>query len=330
MSAETTAPSMTVRLPKAVQNQVDNLNRIEAELKEKFAEKTPSGNQVVQPQVTSPEPVKAAEAPVQPQTETKTEEHKDARYWEHRFKTLQGMSEAEKTRLKNHISGLESRLVELEDTVKRVKSQPSNSPVDLTKYLSQEEIDTYGADVIKAVVKAAKAAADEESGQKMKDELNRQLNPIKEKLNATEVELQTRLEDQFWDELNKKFPKWIEVNENPKWLEWLAQRDPLSGVHRQDLLNSAQKNKDSDRVVAMFTAFTQSSPAPQPVTNKQQQVVPDPVAAPSTLAPSVDARPMTGAEIKKFYSDVAMGKYRFRPQEKEAIEKRINAMMRKG
>jgi len=329
MSAVTTAPEiLAVKLPRAVQNQVDKAKEIEAKLKEKFNEPTPTGVQTVAPAVENKEVAKVVQPTVTPEVKDET---KDAKYWEHRFKTLQGMSEAEKIKLKNHISGLESRLADMEETIKSLKTpQAPSAPVDLTKYLSQEEIDAYGADVIKAVVKTAKAAALDEATSRNREDLRREVEPLKQKLNAAEEDLRKRAENQFWIDLDKNFPNWLAVNEDPKWREWLSQRDPITGAFRQQLLDAAQDALDVNRVVAMFTAFTQSSPAPQPEIVRQAQVVPEPVAPAPDVNASASIPFVTRAEIKKFFQEKAIGKYKFRPQEAEAMEKRINAAIKAG
>lgn len=333
MSAVTPAPEApAVKLPKAVQNQMEKVRQMEASLKEEFNKKTPTGAQVVEPNPVVENP-KAVVQAVQPTVtpEVKVEDAKDSKYWEHRFKTLQGMAEAEKMKLKNHISGLESRLADMEETLKSLKAKPSDSaPVDLTKYLSQEEIDSYGADVIKAVVKTAKTAANEETTNRYREELKREVEPLKQKLNLAEEDIRRRTENQFWTDLDKNYPNWLAVNEDPKWREWLSHRDPITGHGRQELLDAAQNALDVNRVVAMFTAFTQSSPAPQLVASKESQVVPEPIATPINMNAQDNAPFVTRADIKKFYNEKAIGKYRFRPQEAEAMEKRINAAIKAG
>lgn len=327
--SEATA-SMSVKLPSAVQRQLDNVKVIEDKMKENFNAPSPNGSQTVtnEPAQT----VTPAVTPVATVEPTKVvDETKDARYWEHRFKTLEGMAKAEQMRLKTVNANLESRITELEEIVKNTKSQSTpTSDIDLKRYLSQEEIDAYGPDVMKAVVKATKAVVGEESDRRFKEELKRQIDPLKNKLLNAEAQIVSKAQDQFWSDLDRLCPNWLTINENVKFREWLSERDPLSGMFRQELLNHAQESLDVGRVVALFTAFEKSSPAPQPVVNKNTQVVPDPVATPSSVTSSNEVPFVTRQQIKQFYSDKAMGRYRSRPLEAEQMQKKIDAAIKAG
>lgn len=335
----------SVKLPKAVQMQVKRADDLEAlqktnlekskELKdavtESFNQSSPSGAQIapVQAEQTpSQEPAPQAQPVVAAPAAPEVKPTKDASYWEHRFKTAQGMYDAEKTRQKTIITSLESRLSELETKLRDTEKQVPIT-IDLKKYLTEEQIEHYGKESLEAVVKTAKQAAEEVSDRRVSEELNRQVAPLKSKLEETEQELKRNLENKFWENLNERVPNWVEVNASPEWRQWLGQRDPFSGLARQVLLESAQTSFDSERVVAMFSAFLQSAPAPQP--SQQSRVVPDPISQTSIVAGAMpDVVRVSRQEIKKFYSDCAIGKYRTRPQEREAFEKRIRAAQASG
>lgn len=356
MSTENTAGAVTagvqrldtssVKLPKAVRDQLAKAEDIKKAMQERFADKhTNTGSQSAENAVvetkTTPSP-KVDEAPKEvvktdpivqtvgdPSTLNTSESQKDAKYWEHRFKTLQGMSQAETTRLKSHNAALETRLKELEGKFKTIEKEVPRPIPDVKKYLSAEEIDTYGRDVMQAVVKTSSQAADEAAERRVNEVVSSKIDPIRQKLEAAEQELKVQNENKFWDDINTKIPNWPTINEDARFHEWLKAIDPFTGYPRQALLKGAEEALDSKRVVAMFSAFLQTTPAPQPVSNK---VVPDPVAAPvnvNTQAPS-DVFPMTAANIKKFYSDKAVGRYRTRPQEAEKIQKAIDAAYRAG
>ena len=347
MSADNTAAVPSVKLPKAVQMQVEQANirmkeqsdRLKEEVEARFKEETPTGTQTLsQPQTepeTTPEPVVA---PVVTTPEVKSKEE-DPKYWEHRFKTSQGMFEAEKTRLKSEIDnlrtkqgGFETRFRELEDKLRAAERQAPKE-IDLKKYLTEEQIDTYGPEVLKSVAKIASNAAEETLERRLKEEIDRHVRPVQEELNTVKSGRDEERESRFWDNIDAKIPDWVIINDKPEFRQWLDQRDPFSGFRRQDLLTQAQKVFDSERIVAMFEAFKQSSPAPKTpdVVSTQHRVVPDPVGQTVVVTANIpeDAF-VTRAQISRFYDDCKLGRYRNRPQEKDAMEKKIREAVTLG
>lgn len=346
MSATNTPAVPSAKLPKAVRMQAENANRILKEQVEKsFEANTPNGSQTVPtqdaPQTTPNVTTQTTPAPAQPpvvEEPKNVEPEKDAKYWEHRFKTSQGMYEADKARLrqensslKAEVSGLESRFKELEEKFKAVERQ-TPTKIDLKKYLTEEQIDTYGPDVLQAVLRTATQAAEEASERRIREEIDRHVGPVKQKLDHAEKESQNRREADFWDALEEKMPDWAIINDNPKFHEWLAQKDPFSGMTRQDLLSRSQMAFDPDRVVAMFAAFKQSSPAPRnPTAETQHRVVPDPVGQTAIVTSNTpDTKTYTRAFVARFYNDCALGRYKSRPQEREALDRDIRKAMAEG
>lgn len=340
MSNQTTQAKPEVKLPKAVMAQRDRADELlKAEMDRKLKEKeTP---QSAQSDVTAePKPVSTPEATA-PATPAPAEPEKDAKYWEHRFKTSQGMFEAEKTRLrtenanlKERQSGFEAQLRELTDRVRAAERQAPKD-VDLGKYLNKEQIETYGPEVLQSVVKVATLAAEEASERRVQEELDRQINPVKAELDEARNNVIAAKEEAFWGNLEKSLPNWALINDDPAFREWLNGRDPFSGFRRQDILTQAQKALDSNRVVAVFEAFTNGSSAPKTVqapVSQAPRIVPEPVATTPTIPQvSVNNAPaVSRAEISEHYKRAAIGWYKYRPQEKEAMEKKIRAAQLAG
>jgi hypothetical protein len=55
--------------------------------------------------------------------------------------------------------------------------------------------------------------------------------------------------------LDREVPRWREINADPRWLQWLAQRHELSGQPRQRLLDDATAQGDARRIIALFHGF---------------------------------------------------------------------------
>jgi hypothetical protein len=57
-------------------------------------------------------------------------------------------------------------------------------------------------------------------------------------------------------------PQWAEINQDPRWLAWLSQNEPLNGIPRQRLLNDAVASGDAQRVVNFFRGFLREAAQP--------------------------------------------------------------------
>jgi hypothetical protein len=55
--------------------------------------------------------------------------------------------------------------------------------------------------------------------------------------------------------LERAVPNWREVNNDPRFIEWLDNPDPLSGRTRQQLLNEATARGDARRIIAFLKGF---------------------------------------------------------------------------
>lgn len=332
-----------VKLPKAVQLQMENVRRLEsakaeevkAAVKERFETDTPSGSHLTEtPEVETQnlEPVKTeVKLEVKPEPIVNSEPSRDAQYWEHRFKTNQGIHEAEKTRFKSTITTLENKLNDLEKRFSELGKV--SREVDVTKYVNADELETYGKDMLTTVARTAHKIAGDETDHRIQEAVSREITPLRNKLEDTEARLAQTQQDKFWDHLNTAVNSWPSINNNPKFHEWLGGADPFTGYSRQQLLTSAEQALDSNRVVAIFNAFLQTIPASNKPTTQEieKRVVPDPIgqtAQATNTQPEIAS--ITRPEISKFYKEKAIGRWKNRPQEAEQMEKRIKAAIASG
>lgn len=341
MSAENTPAVPSVKLPKAIMLQKQRVEEIEKQqvqeqMQAKLEEHTPSGNQTPTPEV-QPTPVITPEVKVEAQVLPVEDKENTADYWRHRFQTSRGMFEAEKTRLKAEnadlraeVAGVKDQLKEMDERVKAISRQAPTT-IDINKYLSKDEIEAYGPDLMTAALRVAKQMAEETSERITDQEVDRRLGPVQQKLEKTERELQVKRDVAFWETLEQRVPDWVLINDDPKFHEWLSEKDPFTGFQRQNLLVQAQLAFDAVRVVAMFTAFKQSSPAPSITQTEQVRVVPDPVGQTAIVTQALpDVPSVTTEQIRRFYDECKLGRYKYRPQEKEAMERKIQAAARAG
>jgi hypothetical protein len=133
----------------------------------------------------------------------------------------------------------------------------------------------------------------------------------------------------FFSTLDAKHSDWRVVNDDPAFLAWMGETDPLYGRTRQEILDEAQNELDANRVSAFFTAFkadVQSRAAPR-TEALNDQVVPSSTTS-SAPAPDAGKKIWTPGLITKFYDDVRRGRYK--AEEAERIERDIDAAPREG
>jgi hypothetical protein len=275
---------MTAELPKQVQAQLEEAERIQKELAQ------PTGQEPDPAQAPVVEPEPAPEPPPQP-APAQVEPAQDAVYWQNRFKTLEGMYRAETSTLKSQVQQLSS-------AVEQVRQQQPPAPKEQPLVTSQDD-DKFGSDlldVMRRVVREENRALDKRL--QFAEDYVRKLVPQVERVGRVEAEVAQTREERFWGELNLAVPDWEKVNADAKWHAWLAEYDPIAGRTRQESLNEGQTKLDSRRVIALFKLFKDGpGKTPEP-RNKQpelaRQVAP---SRTSTVAvpPSQD-RTYTGAE----------------------------------
>lgn len=197
---------------------------------------------------------------------------------------------------------------------------PAPAPAPAPSLVSDKDREEYGDDLIGLI------------GRVLQQTLGTSLSDATSKLAAFEGRLQ-RLEGgvqtvrqqtaeqryaAFEDELGRILPEWNQINEEPALLDWLENRDTLSGKKYGELLASAHEAMDAARVASIFRLYKTGTPAsaqpsagPQPEAPAQPAPHIDPMtlAAPDTspAAPAPTAPPAgkvwTQAEVDKLYDD---------------------------
>lgn len=125
--------------------------------------------------------------------------------------------------------------------------------------------------------------------------------------------------------LTSKCANWNAINKNPEFIGWLTGKDRYARKTRGMLLSEAYNAGDIETVANIMTDFEDFH------IKKADETPPDDVAPTTTpgrvSAPGTDANKgeaVTRAFVAKFYSDVALGKYKGREKDMAAIEAKIN------
>jgi hypothetical protein len=262
-----------------------------------------------------------------------------------KWRTLQGMYNAEVPRLHANNRELQSRVSQMEQLLSSLSSQPTQAPVHAQApvLVSDKEKEEYGEslDVMRKVSREelvpliGKLAAMENAVQQIAASLNTSIVPQMQRVTQQQA---LSAEDRFWNQLTQAVPNWQQVNNDVEFQNWLLEVDPITGTSRQLYLEQAQANLDVNRVAAFFSTFSQATGKYRPTANAQsnrsaseleRQVAPG--RGRGTSAPTGQgSRQYSPEDIKTFFNDVRQGKYKGRETERDRIERDIFAAQRDG
>lgn len=329
-------------LPAQVRKQSEAVQQLYAEM-EGEATPIPVANEPVAPQSEThvepkPAPVKTAPA-VTADSEDKTLLQK--------YRTLQGMYNAEIPRLHSQLRDRDADLQDMQNRVAQLEnllsSAQSEQPASTSKtsYVTDADRAEYG-DAIEVMRRAAReeaAAVYEPRIAQLSDALA-QIQGFVPRVEHVERANQAASVNTFWSNLTEFVPNWQQVNDSKEFKEWLMEVDPVTGRARQVFLKEAQDNLDAPRVAEFFELWAQISgsnapianPTPQPrarPTQLERQVAPgkSKASAPASNQPKVYSRQN---DIASFYKAVRQGKYIGREAEKAALEADIVLASQEG
>jgi len=151
----------------------------------------------------------------------------------------------------------------------------------------------------------------------------------------------SRLDRLVTDENGK--PCWKPINDDPEFTKYLKNKK-YRGVSDFELLRNAVTNGDVDTVAEFFNDYiafkkpaTPPPPKPKPGDGPavgDEEIAP---ARPGSGTPPKkpgegDGKPKTFTRsfVKKYHTDVALGRYRNKPKDRERIKAEIDEAMAKG
>jgi hypothetical protein len=210
------------------------------------------------------------------------------------------------------------------------------SPPPPPAYVTEQDVQNYGSDLINFTQRAAAQA----------------LSPELQEIKQQNAEMQRRLAIEARRNLDQRLelavPNFRDVDRDPRWHRWLLSLDMLSGRVRQQLLNEAISAADAPRVISFFRGFLQEEQATghiEPSPAVQQAPPPrTPAVDLGSLAAPGRARPATGgdasvppdkpiytrAQVKQLYEQHRKGAYVGREAEWARLEADMFAAQREG
>jgi hypothetical protein len=260
--------------------------------------------------------------------------------YEQRWRSLQGMYNADTTRLRAENNQLSQRVGQLEQLIASL-SAPQQAPAQAAaaaKLITEKDVEEYG-DSIEVMRRAAReevAARDQEIAELRQVVMQMQANVVP-KVESVVQRQALNAEQMFWTELSAEVPDWREINADQGFHNWLLEVDPLSGVARQTYLDNAQNQLDARRVAGFFRTWQSlnGGSVAQPPRNAAasqlaKQIAPGRGRTSSSATTGTEAKTYARSEVAKFFDDVRKGLYKGREQERDRIERDIFAAQGEG
>lgn len=195
--------------------------------------------------------------------------------WEHKYRTLQGLFNAESRAWQTERKSFESRIQALEHVPKQPTAEPAQTK---STRVTSQDVDTYGPELLDVIGRKAAEMADQIVALRLA-EIQPAIDETRERVSSVAGQVYKSAQDRFYGELATAVPDWQSVNADSRWLEWLGEVDPLSGVARQVYLDNASQQLDHERAARLFQTF------------KEQAGMNKPPAAPAPARPSLSPSP---------------------------------------
>ncbi len=291
-----------MNLPKSVQAQL-----------ERAAELQNQNSQPPQPQSQPPvdDSAQAPETPQQPQTPA-PDQAPPAEDWQQKYRTLQGMYNRQQGEMAARNEQFEQQIRELRQQLEQRNAQPT-PPAPAPSLVTEADRKAFGDDLIDVVRRVTQE----------------QLAPIVAKLGNLEPQLQTTVQTveqtqqrsrqqavaDFKQRLAERVDDWEVINYDPEFLAWLEQSTEETGLPRREHFSQAVQALDAVRVARYFKRFKderKTPPAPP-----KPPLTPQPPRSQGGVTPSSQEQPeyVRASEIREFYRQAAIGRYRDKPQE---------------
>lgn len=307
-------------LPEQVRKQSENIQQMYEQLKASTEESNESQELTV-PEEEFVEQEVAEESANQDSEDTAIQ----------KYRTLQGMYNAEVPRLHQQNRELQQRLASMEQLLASMSEQPAK-PATKERLVTQQDIDDYG-DSIEMMRKVAR----EEFGAYLNkiNTIEKSVTQVVPQVQNIAQQQRLSTEQQFWANLTTAVPNFRQINDNKQFQKWLLEVDPLTGIKRQTYLEDAQRSLDARRVASFFITWLGQNPQkPGKTTNSQRSQLEAQIAPGRSRGSNGnnlnEPRTYTPNDITKFFSDVRTGKYKGKEQERDRIERDIFAAQKDG
>lgn len=343
-------------LPTQLQKQIDDAKVIADQLYTPKSETTEANPAETNANTTVEAPTEAPAAvtdaapttpvvatPVETQV-TQTEEENGPTYAQ-RWRSLQGTFNAQK----RHLDETAQRLANMEQLVAQMQAAPTateQKAASRPAHVTDKDVSEYGSDMVEFArrVSREEMAPLAQAVQALIGRIDQLQGVVPVVRQVADTQAKTA-HDKFYEQLGTKVSDWQEINEQPRFHDWLLSEDPLSGLQRQTLLTDAHKNLNLDRVVNFFNQWkrengavtapavaAQAQAAQQAAnTSKLERQISPGRASTGSAPPAASAKKQwSRPEIAKFFADRMNGRYKGREAEARSLESDIFLAQREG
>ena len=258
-----------------------------------------------------------------------------------KYKTLQGMYNAEVPRLHQQNREMSNRVQQMEQLLASLSAQQTSAQSQqiVEKIVTDKDVEEYGEslDVMRKVSREELIPMEQRFAQ-MEQMFRQMQTNVVPQVQAVAQRQQVSAEQGFWAELTSVVPNFRQINDNEAFQSWLLSADPLTGITRQTYLDDAQRSLDARRVANFFRAWLESTgqAAVAQSTGRiqnselEKQVTPGRSRNTGTPATTNQGKMYSPQDIQKFFNDVRTGKYKGREPERDRIERDIFAAQREN
>lgn len=318
-------------LPKQVEQQLKEVEALEKQL---AGDPEPSPEPVPDPE-PSPEPAPAE--PIEPTSEDRPVEKPrepvnsevPEETWQQKYRTLKGMYDAEVPRLHAQVKELQHYVTQLRDQMQSTQQYAQQQPTEPrnNSLVTDSDVEAFGADLIEVQRKVAREVAME-----FREELNA--------LKTQNAELRQQIaqtgsqvgEVTFEQRLSQLVPDWGRLNNDPAWIAWLDEVDPILRGPRRNAAQAAYTANDANAVAYYVQLFKDTMAAPQ-VDQRQKELERQvqPTRSATSQAPvSQKGKMYTTRDVEKMFLKVKELNVAHKYDEANKLEAEIDAAYMEG
>jgi len=317
-------------LPKQVEQQLKEIEALEKQLAgtpepspESVSDPEPSPDPAPAEPVQSTSEVKPVEKPSEPVTSEVPEET-----WQQKYRTLKGMYDAEVPRLHAQVKELQNYVTQLRDQMQSVQHQaPQPAESRNNSLVTDSDVEAFGADLIEVQRKVAREVAMEVRAEI--DALRNENNELRRQIQQTGSQVG---EVSFEQRLSQLVPDWVRLNNDPAWIAWLDEADPILRGPRRNAAQAAYDAGDASAVAYYVQLFKDSVSAPvadQRQKELERQVQPSRTAT-SQAPVSQKGKVYTTKDVERMFLKVKDLNVAHKYDEASKLEAEIDAAYMEG
>lgn len=167
--------------------------------------------------------------------------------WKQKYKTLNGMFNAEVPRLHQQVKQLTAKMEQMNSRMVEKAAEPAPERL---KLVTDQEIETFGPDLLdvqRRIVKEEHSQFEYELKQ-MREENSK----LREQVQNTDIQMDTM---SFEKRLARAVPDFESINDDPKWVGWLDEIDPILRAARRTVAQQAFDTGDVEAIADYVRMF---------------------------------------------------------------------------